>query len=228
MSIELHLPDLPDVPISIGPAAQRARPNWPIRVRDALSAYLPLLLMMLLALGTWWLVKNTPLPDDPREAVAPRSDPDYTLKNFTVERFAKDGRLKLRIQGDALRHYPDTERTEIDGASIRAIAPDGRATVARARMAVTNRDGSEVQLLGGARVTGVGRGGEPIEFEGEFLHAFLNTERLRSHLPVLVRHDGSEFRAAAMDYDHLSGLLQLQGRMRALLLPAQPGEARRP
>jgi lipopolysaccharide export system protein LptC len=95
------------------------------------------------------------------------------MKNFTVERFAKDGRLKLRIQGDALRHYPDTERTEIDGASIRAIAPDGRATVARARMAVTNRDGSEVQLLGGARVTGVGRGGEPIEFEGEFLHAFL-------------------------------------------------------
>jgi lipopolysaccharide export system protein LptC len=90
---------------------------------------------------------------------------------------------------------------------------------ARARQAITNRDGSEVQLLGDARVDGVGRHGEPIEFEGEFLHVFLNTERLRSHLPVLVRHDGSEFRAAGLDYDHLTGLLKLQGRMRALLLP---------
>ena len=29
---------------------------------DRLSIYLPVLLMGLLALGTWWLVKNTPGP----------------------------------------------------------------------------------------------------------------------------------------------------------------------
>jgi lipopolysaccharide export system protein LptC len=222
MAIELHLPDLPDVPISLGPPPappQRSPINWAIRIRDVLSAYLPLLLMLLLALGTWWLVKNTPLAAAPREAAAPRSDPDYTMQDFVVERFERSGRLKLRVQGDTLRHYPDTERTEIDGASIRAVAPDGRVMRARARQAITNRDGSEVQLLGDARVDGVGRHGEPIEFEGEFLHVFLNTERLRSHLPVLVRHDGSEFRAAGLDYDHLTGLLKLQGRMRALLLP---------
>ena len=30
---------------------------------DALGSYLPLLVMALLALGSWWLVKNTPLPE---------------------------------------------------------------------------------------------------------------------------------------------------------------------
>jgi lipopolysaccharide export system protein LptC len=225
MSIELHLPGLPDVPISLGPVpqaplAQRTPWPWHQRAREWLATYLPLLLMGVLALGTWWLVKNTPSAQAPREAAAPRAEPDYTMQNFVVERFDKDGRLKARIQGDQLRHYADTDRIEIDQARVRAVAADGRATLAQARRAITNGDGSELQLLGDARIDSTGPRGEPIGFRGEFLHAYLNTERVRSHLPVLVVRDGSEFRAAGMDYDHLTGLLQLQGRMRALLQPS--------
>ena len=103
---------------------------------------------------------------------------------------------------------------------MRAVAPDGRVTLAQAKRAISNGDGSELQLLGDAHVTATGPRGEPIEFRGEFLHAFLNTERVRSHLPVVITRDGNEFRAAGMDYDHLTGLLHLQGRMRAMLLPS--------
>ena len=225
MAIELHLPDLPDVPISLGPApatgaGPRAPLPWRQRAQAAVSAYLPLLLMLMLALGTWWLVKNTPLAEGPREATAPRSEPDYVMQAFVVERFDNTGRLKLRIQGEQMRHYPDTERIEIDQAHIRAVAADGRATLAHARRALVNGDGSELQLFGDARVEGNGPHDEPIEFRGEFLHAFLNTERLRSHLPVLVRSEGSEFRAEGLDYDNLAGLLELKGRMRAVLMPA--------
>ena len=151
-----------------------------------LATYLPLLLMAVLALGTWWLVKNTPSADGPRDAAPVRSEPDYTMQNFVVERFDKDGRLKVRIQGEQLRHYADTDRIEVDQARIRAVAADGRATLAQARRAITNGDGSELQLLGDARIDSTGPRGEPIEFRGEFLHAFLTTERMRSHLPVTV------------------------------------------
>jgi lipopolysaccharide export system protein LptC len=224
MALELHLPDLPDVPISVGPAAlapQRPRMPWHQRVRELLATYLPLLLMLMLALGTWWLVKNTPKPDVAQDAAAPPGEPDYTMNRFVVERFDKEGRLVVRIQGDRLRHYVETDRIEVDEARVRFVAADGRVTLAQARRAITNGDGSELQLLGDAHVTSSGPRGEAIEFRGEFLHAFLNTERVRSHLPVVITRDGSEFRAAGMDYDHLSGLLQLQGQMRALLLPSQ-------
>ena len=64
MSVELHLPDLPEIPVTLGPLRRRAAPRlptpWHVRLRDAISSYLPLLLMALLALFTWWLVKNTP------------------------------------------------------------------------------------------------------------------------------------------------------------------------
>lgn len=225
MALPLHLPDLSDGTVALGALPPRALPPraplpWHQRARELLATYLPLLLMGVLALGTWWLVKNTPGPDAPPAAPLSRQEPDYTMERFVVERFGKDGRLALRMQGERLRHFADTNLIEIDEARVHAVAADGRVTVAQAKRAVANGDGSEVQLIGDARIDSRGPRGEPIEFRGEFLHAFLATERVRSHLPVVVRSEGSEFRAAGMDYDHLSGQLQLQGKMRALLQPA--------
>lgn len=54
---------------------------------------------------------------------------------------------------------------------------------------------------------------------GEFLHFFLVTERVRSHLPVLVRVGADEWRAGGLDYDHASRKLVLAGPMRAQLTP---------
>ena len=231
MALPLHLPDLSDGTVALGALPPRALPPraplpWHQRARQLLATYLPLLLMGLLALGTWWLVKNTPGPDAPAEAPLSREEPDYTMDHFVVERFDKDGRLKLRLQGERLRHFADTDIIEIDEAQVRAVAEDGRVTLARSRRAVANGDGSEVQLIGDARVDSRGPRGEPIQFRGEFLHAFLNTERVRSHLPVVVTSNGSEFHAAGMDYDHLTGQLQLQGKMRALLQPSAGGSRR--
>jgi len=224
MTVELHLPDLPEVPISLGPASTappRARLPWHLRLRDLLSAYLPLLLMTLLALFTWWLVKNTPAAAPAGDEPPPRSDPDYTMAQFALERFDAAGRLKVRIEGAQMRHYPDTDRIEVDGVQIRAIAPDGRVTLASARRALSNGDGSEVQLLGGAHVTSTDAGGAPVEMSGEFLHAFLVSERVRSHLPVQVNVGGNDVRAAGLDYDHGARKLELKGPVRAVF-PAAP------
>lgn len=221
--IELNLPDLPEVPIQLGPAlrpsAPRAAVPIGVRLRDAVTAYLPLLLMVLLALGTWWLVKNAPKAVVPTEASAPRSDPDYTMSGFSVQRFAADGRLVVRLEGRQMRHFPDTDRTEIDGVTIRAYAPDGRETVATARQALANGDGSEVQLLGGAQVRSRTPGGAAVEIDSEFLHLFTRTERVQTHLPVKLLQAGNEFRAGGLAYDNLAQRVELKGPMRGVFTP---------
>ncbi|HET9646327.1 MAG TPA: LPS export ABC transporter periplasmic protein LptC [Burkholderiaceae bacterium] len=196
---------------------------WTWRLREILAAYLPLLLMLMLALSTWWLVKNTPTFLPPREAPLPRHEPDYTMQSFAVERFGPNGALRIRIEGEQARHYPDTDTLEIDQVRIHAIGEAGRVTNASSRRAVSNGDGSEVQLLGGARVDSLGLRGEPIHFEGEFLHAFLATERVRSHLPVVVRQGTSVVRADGMEYDNLSQVVQFKGHVRATLTPLPAG-----
>jgi lipopolysaccharide export system protein LptC len=222
---------LPELSLSLGAAreslaprsAQRVAMPWHLRVREALSAYLPLLLMTLLALATWWLVKNSPRPPDTAPARVLSNEPDYTMEQFAVERFDARGQLKLRIEGARMQHFPATDRIEVDGAQIRAIAADGRVTLAHAQRAVGNGDGSEVQLLGGAEVTSTDAQGAPLVMRGEFLHAFFITQRIKSHLPVVVQSAGSELRATGLDYDHAARRLDLQGPMRAVL----PARAKR-
>jgi len=200
------------------------RAPWAWRVLDTASAYLPLLLMAALALGTWWLVKNTPLLENDRALAPLRHEPDYTMNQFMVQRFAANGAMRVQIEGDVARHYPDTDTLEIDNPRIRAFGEDGRITNATARMAIANRDGSEVQLSGGAHVVREATDKvAAIEFRGEFLHCFQNTERVRSHLPVVVTQGGTEMRADSMAYDNLSSVLDLKGRVRAVLTPPEPG-----
>ena len=44
------------------------------------------------------------------------------MRGFNLTRFAPDGRFAVRIEGDMLRHYPDTDRLEIDGVRIALVS----------------------------------------------------------------------------------------------------------
>ncbi|HEY6514394.1 MAG TPA: LPS export ABC transporter periplasmic protein LptC, partial [Burkholderiaceae bacterium] len=190
-----------------------------MRTRELLGTYLPLLLMLLLALGTWWLVKHTPRPVVSGDAAPLRQDPDYEMRDFAITRFAADGRATVRIEGSWLRHFPDTDRIEIESARLQSHAPDGRVTRAHAARALANGDGSEWQLSGGARVVAELPSGSPLEVDSEFLHVFVPTERIRSHLPVTVRQGSDEIRAGGIEANNLAQQLQLAPPVRASLSP---------
>jgi len=214
---ELHLPDLPEVEVSLGaPLPQAPVARGPrMRPRELVGTYLPLLLMALLALGTWWLVKNTPRPVAGPDGVPLRHDPDYEMRDFAITRFGPDGRPTVRIEGTFLRHYPDTDRIEIESARMQSHSPDGRITRANAARALSNGDGSEWQLSGGARVVAQARSGPPLELDSEFLHVFVPTERIKTHLPVTVRQGNDEIRAGGIEADNLTQQLQLAPPVRA-------------
>ena len=207
-----------------GPEPVLPTAPWHLRLFDLASAYLPLVMMAVLAAGTWWLVRNAPTFEPPRAAAPPRHEPDYVMTGFVVQRFAADGTLRTQIEGDTLRHYPDNDTLEIDTARIRAIADNGSVTLATARRALANGDGSEVQLLGDARVNRPANGKEEaVEFRSEFLHAFRNVEQVRSHLPVVMTQGTNVVRAASMSYDNLSRVVEFKGRASATFATKKRG-----
>lgn len=232
MSVELHLPDLPEVPLSLGAPLAHREPRpvlpWYLRLRDALSSYLPLLLMALLALATWWLVKNSPGPPAAAAERAVSSEPDAVMSRFTLERFDAAGLLKLRIEGDELRHFADTDRIEIEQARIVAYAPDGRVTRAHAARVQGQADGSEMLLQGGAEVISADGVGSPLVIRSEYLQAFVLLQRIQTPRPVLVQHGGAELRANGLRYDHGSAKLEFNGPVKAVLQPRVPPSALAP
>lgn len=215
----------------LAPAAARGplRPSRWARFVDQTTASLPIVLMALLAAGTYWLVKNTPVASEPRAQAAPRHDPDYTMERFSVQHFTPAGKPRTYLEGEEMRHYPDTDMLEIDEVRVRSVDDQGRPTVATARRALANGDGSEVQLIGGARVVREASGppgsrdAQRLEFEGEFLHVFTDEERVQSHLPVVLRQGGMQVAGQTLKYDNLKRVLELQGQVRGTLPPRGAG-----
>ncbi len=200
---------------------QRVRRGW-----DRLSIYLPVALMFLLALGTWWLVRNAPKPPQAEPPRAPAHEVDYFMRDFSVKSFDATGRLSSEMLGDMARHYLDTDTLEVDRMRLRATTPEGRVTTASANRAVSNADGSEVQLFGNAVVIRESqpRSGQEalprLEFRGEFLQVWVNSERVKSDLPVTLKRGDDVFTADNLDYDNLDQIVQLRGRVRGTFQPA--------
>ena len=120
----------------------RVRRAW-----DRVSVYLPLVLMGLMAMTSYWLVRNTPVILDPELEAAPRHVPDYFMHDFSVRVFGKDGKLKTEMKGVEGRHYPDTDTLEVLQIQVRIVGQDGRTTLATANRGVINADASEAQLF---------------------------------------------------------------------------------
>ena len=224
MTAELHLPDLPDVPVTLSVptpgAPRRTRLAWSVRLRGLLGTSLPLLLMALLALGTWWLVKNSPKAPPARPNGPVVHVPDYTVDHFTVERFNAAGQRVLRMEGEHLRHFPDSDEVEVDTVRLLAHGPDGRQTQATARLGVAAGDGSVVRLEGGAQVISSAASGVPVTIRGERLLAEVRAQRVLADRPVEVRQGQSVFTADALEHDQAKGQLLLRGKVRGTFASA--------
>ncbi len=201
---------------------------------DRVTIYLPIILTAALALGTYWLVRNAPKLIEPTAKEAPRHEPDFFMRGFVVKSFLPSGELRSELFGTEGRHYPDTDTMEVDQVRLRSVSPEGLTTRATANRGLSNGDGSEVQLFGNAvvvREATTSANGEVVprlEFRGEFLHAFLDTERVKSHKPVTLIRGTDPFTADTLDYDSLTGIANLRGRVRGLLMPsANPPGANR-
>lgn len=183
--------------------------------------------MGLFALGTYWLVRTTPLLMPAEPVAVTRHEPDYFMRNFSVKTFDETGRLKSEVTGSDARHFPDTDTLEIDGVLIRSFDSEGRLTTVSSRRALTNSDNSELQLFGDAVVVrqpsrdAKGRQQPGMEFRGDFLHAFMNTEQVKSHLPVELIRGKDRFTADTLDFDSLAGVMLLNGRVKGVLMPSQ-------
>ena len=67
-----------------------------------------------------------------------------------------------------------------------------------------------------------GQAGEvavPMEFRSEFLHAFMNTEQVKSNKPVELTRGQDRFSGDAMDFDNLGRVVELHGRVKGTLVP---------
>ena len=201
------------------PPGRMWRAGW-----ERMSVYLPVILMGFIALGTYWLARNTPTVGPTQAPMQAKHEPDSFMRRFTVRSFDASGRLKNEIFGVEARHYPDTDTVEIDNPRMRSVGQDGDVTVATAKLAVSNADGSEVQLIGNAVVTreAAREGGKPkprMQIKGEYLHVYVNTERVTSNKPVEITRGDDRLSGDTMSFNNISDVLEMSGHVHGTVVP---------
>lgn len=213
---------------ALPPAPPRTVGQRAWRIWDQVSIYLPVLLMGMLALGSYWLLRLTPAPEAAPVALPVGSDPDYYMRRFSVKVFNADGSLRTEIFGAEARHYPDTGRMEIDTARIRAYNDHRQLTVATAKRITSNADHTEFVLEGNAvviRQAGRDAGGKPtprMEFHGEYLKVVTRRDIVYSNRPVEIIRGTDRIMADELYYrgDRQRG--RLAGSVRMQLQPRKP------
>jgi lipopolysaccharide export system protein LptC len=189
------------------------------------SIYLPVVLMALLAMGSYWLVKAT--PDAPAQAAqrAPIHEPDTYMRQFSVRTYGPGGALKNEVFGLEARHYPDDGTMEIDQARIRSFNAEGALTTATAKLVRANAERTEYLMDGNALVVrdevtlATGRTLERLEFRGEQVRLFSEADRVVSDRPVVMTRGRDTIHANALDYNNKDRVALLTGRVRAQLMP---------
>lgn len=192
---------------------------------DRATVYLPVLTMGLLALGSYWILRSTPMPQEPAPARPATHEPDYFMRDFSVRSHGADGQLRSTLSGTRIRHYPDDDTIEIDQAHLLAFGEGGTLTLAQARRLSTDGSQSEYRLEGEVSVNRSGRTSQDgralpdMRFTGEQLRVYDDNQRIASDLPVELTQGGNRITAETLRYDASTQVADLQGRVRTQFSP---------
>ena len=220
-----------NVPLPVAAAPATAPAQVPLKRRhfsrwwDQLSIYLPVLLMVLLALASYWLLRATPEPELPKPKREVTHEPDYFMHRFSVKVFEPGGALKTELYGTEARHHPDTGTLVVDAARIRSFGPQRQLSTATARQITSNDEGTEFLLEGDAaivRQASRGAQGEMlprIEFHGEFLRVVTSPEHVSSDLPVVLIRGQDQIAANTLDYRGDVRVAEMTGQVKARFAP---------
>lgn len=193
---------------------------------DAVSIYLPVVLMGVLALATYWMVQRTPAFVEP--AAVPKAqvhEVDFFMRGAVIKSYGQDGRLQNRLVGQEIRHYGDDQTLEVDQPRFWAQDEQGRVLTASAQRGWVRDDGSFLRLEGQAvviREPWRSPKGELVarqELRGQVLLVDTQREWVRSPDPSQLISGANRFSGDTLDYDHQNRVAQFKGRARAVLVP---------
>ncbi len=168
----------------------------------------PVALMLLLVGLTFWLQRATELREGGSDSKL-RHDPDYTVENFILRRFAPDGTLQNTLVAEKMVHYPDDETTVVLAPRV-ALHRESRTTRLSAKQGLVGADAREVELAGDVRgVREASNAEAEIVFTTTHLKVLPDSEVVRTSAAVTIRQDASLIRGVGLEADNKTQVFQL-------------------
>jgi lipopolysaccharide export system protein LptC len=173
----------------------------------------PLLLMLTLALLTFWLERLT--REEPAAPAPRRHDPDFIVEGFLLTEFGVDGKPVTTLSAAKMTHYPDDGSTELlSPRAVQTQPAEPRMRLSADRGTLT-QDGSELLLFDNVLLQrDNATGGEESRLQTSFLHLVGPRSLVRTDREVEFTAPGRALRGRGMEFDNRTGQLVVHAQVR--------------
>lgn len=188
-------------------------------MRLSVARLFPLLLMLALALLTFWLERTV----REEEGVHPslrRHDADYIVENLSLTRFNAQGATESTLAAAKMIHYPDDDSTELVAPRVVQTKPDEPRMTVTADRGALSYDGEEVFLYDNVLlVREAASDRSETRMRTSFLHVVRAKSLVRTDRDVLITEDKRVLSGRGMEYHNESRQLYLREQVRGRFEP---------
>jgi lipopolysaccharide export system protein LptC len=193
------------------------------RIAHRFRLSLGLVVVLLAALGSFYLLELMNRADEDMQADLRLNEPDYIIENFSFVRMSKEGKPSYIIAGDRLTHRPVDDSSEIDKPRVRSLAganPPMDIVAATARVDDAN---SRVTLKGAVRIDReAAPNAQAMHMATEKLVIFPDEDRMETDQPVKMKLGSNVATANSMRANNATRQLHMEGNGVLQFPPAAP------
>lgn len=180
------------------------RSAWQFRV---LAISIPLIV---LALGSFWLLEVMRRSASDFFPATQRSEPDFYVENFNYVKIAKSGKAEYHFSGDRLTHNPVDDSYDIVHPVVRNLGEQLTPTVIRSERAHVSNDNSQVHMYDNVHFDREASAtSEPMHLESDYILLLPNEDVMKTHRPVVINVGDSILSGTGMHANNATRQYQL-------------------
>lgn len=173
----------------------------------------PLLLMLSLALLTFWLERTARM--DQAHPSLRRHDPDYLVHNFKIVGYGTAGTPESTLSARRMVHYPDDDSTTLDAPQVLQTKAGEAPMTLTADRGALSQDGEDTFLYDNVVLV---RSAIPqlpeMRMETSFLHIVRGRSLFLTDREITIHEDGRFLTGRGLEYNNESRVLQLRAKVR--------------
>jgi lipopolysaccharide export system protein LptC len=184
-----------------------------------LRAWLPLIPLLLLLAGTYWLNQQVQ-PPGPKSDDRKRHDVDFSVENLASITLDENGHARHMMTTEKMWHYPDDDSTYLDHPHFISIHDKSPPTIISAVTGKVSSHGDEVFLYNEVTVIRLAEfERDKLNFSTEYLHVLPNQDQADTDRPVTIITERDTINATGMTLNNKLQTANLLSNVRATHVP---------
>lgn len=180
----------------------------------SIGALLPLAILLLLAMLTFWLDRTVELHGS-RVAGPVAHEPDYTVDHFVIVRLSESGDPHYRLSAARMVHFPDDDSSHLQAPILVQTQPGKPETRVSAKRGIVSSDGKEIGLYESVELFKAGEKsphGLPadIRVRTEYLRVVPDMDTADTPLRVVIEQGRTVLTGTGMAFDNRYRRIELQ------------------